>query len=108
MRHAGLVPCQPRPWQASLTRRAAGRVSDVVRRDFTTEKPGTKMVGDITYIPTGEGWMYVATVIDCCTREMIGYAMNDHYKTPLIEAMVRHAARNRTLANGAISARPGQ
>lgn len=102
MRRAGLVPCQPRPWRASLTHHAAADVPDLVRRDFTAEKPGTKMVGDITYIPTEEGWLYLATVIDCCTKEIIGYAMDDHYKTPLIETAIRNADGNRRLADGAI------
>ncbi|WP_313896389.1 IS3 family transposase, partial [Streptomyces sp. YIM 98790] len=84
MRDLGLVPCQPRPRRWSLTRAAAAPVPDLVQRDFTAELPGTKLVGDITYIPTGEGWLYLATVIDCCTKEVIGYAMDDHYQTPLI------------------------
>ncbi|MEU3343249.1 DDE-type integrase/transposase/recombinase [Streptomyces sp. NPDC006668] len=58
---------------------------------------------DITYIATGEGWLYLATVIDCCTKEVIGYAMDDHYQTPLISRAIRNAARNRKLAKGAIS-----
>jgi putative transposase len=102
MRKMGLVPCQPRPWRVSLTQHAAASVPDLVRRDFTAEQPGTKMVGDITYIPTGEGWLYLATVIDCCTKEVIGYAMDDHYKTPLIETAIRNAARNRRLQAEAI------
>ncbi|GAB3180931.1 IS3 family transposase [Streptomyces incanus] len=57
---------------------------------------------DITYIPTGEGWLYLATVIDCCTKEVIGYAMDDHYQTPLISRAIRNAARNRKLPKGAI------
>jgi transposase InsO family protein len=102
MRRAGLVACQPRGWRASLTRHAAADVPDLVHRDFTADTPGTKMVGDITYIPTGEGWLYLATVIDCCTKEVIGYAMDDHYKTPLITHAIRNAARNRPLARDAI------
>lgn len=102
MRRMGLRPCQPRPWRTSLTRHAAAAVPDLVRRDFSAERPGVKLVGDITYIPTGEGWLYLATVIDCCTKEVIGYAMDDHYKTPLIEAAIRRAARNRHLADDAI------
>jgi putative transposase len=52
MREIGLVPCQPKPWRRSLTAQdaAAGPVPDLVNRDFTAEKPGEKMVGDITYI----------------------------------------------------------
>jgi len=73
-----------------------------VHRDFSAEKPGQKMVGDITYIPTWEGWEYLATVIDCATRKVIGWAMSDNYKTPLITAAVEMAARNAALPAGAI------
>jgi transposase InsO family protein len=41
-------------------------------------------------------------VLDCCTKEVIGYAMDDHYRTPLISRAIRNAARNRELVNGAI------
>lgn len=102
MRVLGLVPCQPRPKRWSLTQAAPGTVPDLVSRNFTAEAPGEKLVGDITYIPTGEGWLYLATVIDCCTKEVIGYAMDDHYKTPLISRAIRNAARNRKLAKDAI------
>jgi len=60
------------------------------------------MVGDITYIPTWEGWVYLATVIDCHTKAVIGWAMDDNYKTPLIESAIGMAARNHRLAEGAI------
>src|SRR5690349_23022581 len=62
MRDQGLVPCQPRPWRASLTENdgTAGSIPDLVNRDFTADAPGEKMVGDITYIGspklTGLGW----------------------------------------------------
>ncbi|MCX5233048.1 IS3 family transposase [Streptomyces sp. NBC_00233] len=102
MRELGLEPCQPRPRRWSLTQPAAGSVPDLVGRDFTAESPGEKLVGDITYVPTGEGWLYLATVIDCCTKEVIGYAMEDHYQTPLISRAIENAARNRKLAKNAI------
>ena len=75
---------------------------DLVNRDFTADAPGEKMVGDITYIPTWEGWLYLATVIDCHTKKVVGYAMDDNYKTPLIVDAVRMAARNVTFADDAI------
>jgi putative transposase len=102
MRMLGLVPCQPKPKRWSLTQAAAGTLPDLVGRNFTAENPGEKLVGDITYIKTGEGWLYLATVIDCCTKEVIGYAMDDHYQTPLISRAIRNAARNRKLSAGAI------
>ena len=60
------------------------------------------MVGDITYIPTWEGWLYLATVIDCATRKIAGWAMGDNYKTPLIKDAIQMAARNLDLPEGAI------
>lgn len=100
----GLVPCQPRPWRFSLTEAdaQAALIPDLVARDFTADAPGTKMVGDITYIPTWEGWVYLATVIDCCTKAIIGWAMDDNYKTPLIERAIEMAKRNHTIQPDAI------
>jgi transposase InsO family protein len=104
MRDMGLEPCQPRPWRHCLTEQDghAGPIPDLVERDFTADAPGHKMVGDITYIPTWEGWLYLATVIDCHTKAVVGWAMGDNYKTPLIEAAIEMAARNHDLADGAI------
>lgn len=104
MREQGLVTCQPRPWRHNLTDSdpCAGPIPDLVCRDFTADAPGQKMVGDITYIPTWEGWLYLATVIDCHTKAVIGWAMDDNYKTPLISAAITMAARNHSLEPGAI------
>ena len=104
MRELGLEPCQPRPWRFSLTEGDGQEhdIPDYVKRDFTADAPGRKMVGDITYIPTWQGWLYLATVIDCHTKAVIGWATDDNYKTPLIEKAVEMAARNHPLAADAI------
>ena len=60
------------------------------------------MVGDITYISTWEGWLFLATVIDCHTKAVIGWAMDDNYKTPLIEQAIEMASRNYRLGENAI------
>ena len=64
MRDQGLVPCQPRPWRARLTEQdeVSASIPDLVGRDFTADRPGTTLVGDITYVPTWEGWLFLATV----------------------------------------------
>lgn len=51
--------------------------------------------GDITYVPTGEGWLYVASVIDLGSRRLVGYAMADHMRTELVADAVRMAAGTR-------------
>jgi putative transposase len=103
MRAAGLVACQPRPWRYNLTQSGpSGPIPDLVSRDFTAQRPGAKMVGDVTYIPTWEGWLYLATVLDCHTKGVVGWAMDDSYKTPLVSAAIAMAARNYDLEPGAI------
>jgi putative transposase len=104
MRELGLEPCQPKPWRFSLTEGDGQEhdIPDLVNRDFTAAAPGEKMVGDITYIPTWEGWLYLATVIDCHTKELVGWAMDDNYKTPLIQQAIEMAARNHELAAKAV------
>jgi putative transposase len=104
MRELGLEACQPKPWRHSLTEQdgSAGPIPDLVNRDFTAIRPGEKMVGDITYIDTWEGWVFLATVIDCATRKIVGWAMDDNYKTPLIPRAIEMAARNLDLPEGAI------
>ncbi|MFD1502952.1 DDE-type integrase/transposase/recombinase, partial [Streptosporangium lutulentum] len=72
----GLVPAQARAFRPVTT--AAGDfrgIPDLVGRDFTATQPGTKLVGDITYIPTWEGFLYLATVIDCHSKAVLGWAM---------------------------------
>ena len=104
MRELDLEPCQPRPWRHTLTEQdgQATSIPDLLDRDFTAPAPGVKMVGDITYIPTWEGWLYLATVIDCHTKAVTGWAMDDNYRTPLIQAAITMAARNHDLTDGAV------
>jgi transposase InsO family protein len=95
MRELDLVPCQPRPWRPVTTIAGdAGDLPDLLRRDFTADTPATKLVGDITYIRTWEGWLYLATVLDCFSKKVIGYAMADHMRTELVADALRMAAHN--------------
>ena len=59
---------------------------DLLGRDFApaSHAAGTVLVGDITYLKTGQGWLYLATVIDLSTRMVIGWQMADNMRTPLI------------------------
>jgi putative transposase len=99
-----LVRSLMRPWRVSLTAGDGQEhgIPDLVDRDFTADAPGEKMVGDITYISTWEGWLFLATVIDCHTKAVIGWAAGDNYKTPLIQQAIEMAARNFSLAEGAV------
>lgn len=102
-RELGLVACQPRPYKTTTVAGDADPVTpDLVRRVFTADAPGTKLVGDITYIHTGEGWLYLATVIDCFNKEIVGYAMADHMRAGLVVDALDMAARNHNLADECI------
>ena len=103
MRELGLYPCQQRPYKTTTIRGADHtEVPDLVDRDFTAECPGAKLVGDITYLPSWEGWLYLATVIDCFNKEVIGYAMADHMRAELVIDALEMAAGNHTLEKGCI------
>lgn len=99
MRELGLVACQPRPWRTTTVQGGEQSTApDLVGRDFTAEAPGRKLVGDISYIRTWAGWLYLATVIDCFNKEVVGYAMADHMRTSLVADALGMAARNHRLA----------
>ena len=103
MRERGLVPCQPRPKGPRTTVPAASDgLPDLLERDFTATEPGVKLVGDITYIPTWEGWVYLATVLDCFSKKAVGYAMADHMRTSLVTDALSMAVRNGGVRDGAV------
>lgn len=70
---------------------------DLVLRDFQPDPTGldVRWCGDITYIPTGEGWLYLATVIDIASRRVVGWATADHLRTELVADALRTACRSR-------------
>ena len=57
---------------------------NLLNRDFYASYPDEKYVGDITYIPTNEGWLYLATVIDLYSRKIVGWSMDDTMKVSLV------------------------
>jgi transposase InsO family protein len=71
-----------------------GPVPDLVHRDFTASRPGEKWFGDITYIKTWEGWVFLATVLDAYTKKVVGYALADHMRTELVIQALDMAVRN--------------
>ena len=81
MAELGLSGCQSRAYKTTTRPDpdAAAAPADLVGRDFTADAPGVKLVGDITYVRV-DGWLYLATVIDCRTREVIGWSMAEHMR----------------------------
>jgi transposase InsO family protein len=82
---------------------ADAKAPDLVRRDFTAEAPNRTYVGDITYLPLADGSnLYLATVIDCCSRKLAGWAVADHMRTELVTDALKAALAERGSLRGAI------
>jgi transposase InsO family protein len=97
MAEHGLVACQPRPWRTTTISGDLDGPADLVERDFTADRPGVKLGGDITYIDTWAGFAYLATVIDCHHKGVIGWAVADHMRTNLVTEALAMADRNHDL-----------
>jgi putative transposase len=105
MREMRLVPpATLRAWKrAAARRRATPDPVDLVERNFsTTVAPGTVLVGDITYVPTGQGWLYVATVIDLASRMVLGVACGRRQTKQLIIRALKKARATGHVAAEAI------
>jgi integrase-like protein len=83
---------------------AAAARADRIRRDFTADasKINARWCGDITYIGTWEGWLYLATVIDIASRRVAGYALADHLRTELVTDALANAVAARDPDPGVI------
>ena len=104
MRHHGLAGIRlRRRVRTTLPEPADQKYPDLLRRDFTAERPNTIYVGDITYLPLPEGRnLYLATVIDCFSRKLAGWAIADHMRTELVEDALKAARRDRGSLAGAV------
>jgi putative transposase len=85
MRELGLAAVQPRAYKrTTVPGKEPVAAPDLIDRDFTAPAPGQRLVGDITYLRTGEGWLYLATVIDLATRMVVGWQTAAHMRTVLV------------------------
>ena len=75
---------------------------NVLNRQFEASHPGEKMVSDITYIPTDEGWLYLAGVIDLCGRKVVGIAMGARMTKQLVVDALQDAVNNSGNVEGCI------
>ena len=70
-------------------------LADLIGRRFAPAAPDVAWCGDITYVPTGEGWLYVASVLDLGSRRLVGYSMAEHMRTGLVTDALDMAAATR-------------
>ena len=94
MARQGLAGRSPKRKRRSLTRpdKAADPVPDLVKRDFTAAVVDTKWCGDLTEIPTGQGKLYLATVLDLASRRLAGFSIGEHHDAALAKAALCMAA----------------
>ena len=85
MRRGGLVGVtRRRKWRTTKRDKDARPAPDLVQRDFAAEGPDQLWVADITYVPTGSGFLYVAVVVDAWSRRVVGWSMRNHLRTDLV------------------------
>jgi putative transposase len=73
---------------------------NVLDRQFACDVPDQKWAADITYIPTGEGWMYLAAVMDLCSRKIVGWSMAEHMEARLVTDALKMAIARRSPGQG--------
>jgi hypothetical protein len=105
MQASGLQGRAAKRWKrTTIADPAAAARADLIRRDFTAGAAGLnrRWCGDITYIPTAQGWLFLATVIDIASRRVAGYAMAEHLRTELAAAALANALAVRDPGPGVI------
>lgn len=96
MREAGLRGMSRRKWVTTTERDAtASAAADLVQREFSASGPNRLWVADITYVPTWEGFLYLAVILDVWSRRIVGWAMAAHLRTELVLEALEMALRQR-------------
>jgi len=97
MKKHGITPKRPKPFKPMTTdsNHTHPIAPNLLNRQFKQSAHDCAWVSDITYVHTAEGWLYVAMVMDLCTRRVIGYAMADHLRASLPLDALDMAIRNR-------------
>ena len=102
MRQAGLVGCRPRGFRRTTIPDPTASADDLVRRDFRPAEPDRLWVSDITYVRTDEGWLYLAAILDACSRRVVGWSLADHLRTELALDALAMALNRRRPAPGLV------
>ena len=104
MEERGLHAIQPKTYGPKTSDGRADKPSPKLLLDKPLpDQPDKVWAGDITYIPTAEGWRYLAVVIDLCSRRIVGWALADHMRAELVTDALNQALGSRTVAPGLIS-----
>ena len=99
MQRAGIVPKTVRKFRVTTDSRKTVPAPNRLEREFVAKHPNQRWVSDITFIPTRQGWLYLAVIIDLYSRAVIGWAMHKRMKTELVH---HEDYRSRTEAKASI------
>jgi putative transposase len=102
MRQAGIQGCAAPRFvpQTTDSNHDQPVFENILNQEFTAALPNQKWVGDITYIPTGEGWLDLAAVLDLCRRKIVGWCMAEHLRTELCTEALHRAIQSRRPSPG--------
>jgi putative transposase len=97
MKAADIAGVRPRKrWRTTIRIPGITPASDLVARHFRSDRPNVLWVADITYLRTGEGWLYLAAVQDTYSRQVVGWSMATHMRSSLVvDALTMALARRR-------------
>lgn len=97
MKKTHLTPVKAAHWHPQTTRQQPGSrtAPNLLNQEFKAARPNEKWVGDITYIKTAEGWLYLAAILDLYSRRVVGWAMRERLDAKLVESAWRMAVINR-------------
>jgi transposase InsO family protein len=99
----GLFARQKRRWvKTTDSQHHLPIAPNLLARDFKAPAPNTRWVGDISYIPTDEGWLFLAVVLDLFARRVVGWNMDDNMRTPLVTGALTMAIEQRGIAPGVL------
>ena len=102
MRQNHLAGRYPKAFRRTTVSNPFTALPDLVQRDFMPSEPDQLWVTDITYVRTAEGWLYLAVVLDCFSRRVVGWAMRDNLGTELVLQAMRMALVQRQPRPGLI------
>ena len=104
MKRCGIAAKRRRLYKVSTTdsKHSYPVAPNLLNRQFSADRPNEKWLTDITYIPTREGWLYLATVLDVCSRRVVGWAMDKHMDEGLVERALQMAAAHRQPGEGVL------
>jgi putative transposase len=104
MRELGLIPKVVKKYKATTNSNHNLPVAEnILNREFTADRPNQKWVSDITYVPTDEGWLYVAGVLDLYGREVVGWSMGERMTKDLVIIALRQAKVRRGNPKGVLA-----